>query len=263
MSSISLKKSSPFGLSGAMSGGHLARSMMLVEITTLVRSLAADADKATIVNAIQQENVLEKPTQSSRVKSLRHLTQLYGLDPSQAAFRVLWHFGHEDLDSLPQLCLVSAYARDPQFRQSFELVRTLRPGALLEPATMEAHIETGFPGRFSLAMKKSLAQNVSTSWTFSGHLEGRARKIRTLPQPRPASAAYAMFIGYLLGVRGERLLESPYASLVASSQAQLLAALSLASAKGLFSFKRAAGVVEFDFSSLLTAEEQRVLNDSH
>ena len=165
MSPTSLKKSSPFGLSGAMTGGHLGRSMMLVEMTTLVRSLAADAGKETIVNAIQQENVLEKPTQSSRVKSLRHLIQLYGLDPSQAAFRVLWHFGHEDIDSLPQLCLVSAYARDPQFRQSFELIRTLRPGALLEPATMEAHLETGFPGRFSLAMKKSLAQNVSTSWT--------------------------------------------------------------------------------------------------
>ena len=258
-----LKKSTPFGLSDAISGGHSARSMMLVEMTTLVRSLPVDAGKDAIANAIQEENILEKPTQSSRLKSLRHLTQLYGLDPSQAAFRVLWHFGHEDLDSLPQLSLVSAYARDPQFRQSFELVRTLRPGALLEPAAMNAHLEAEFPGRFSAAMKKSLAQNVSTSWMFSGHLKGRARKIRTLPQPRPASAAYAMFIGYLLGIRGERLLESPYASLVASGQSQLLAALSLASAKGLISFKRAAGVVDFDFSSLLTPEEQRTLDDSH
>lgn len=74
-------------------------------------------------------------------------------------------------EALPQLCLVSAYAHVPQLRHSFELIRTLRPGEALERSTMEQHLENGFPGRFSPAMKKSMAQNVNTvvdCWRASG-----------------------------------------------------------------------------------------------
>ena len=251
------------GFSNASTGGHTARSMMFLEMRALVRSLPVAAQQGDFTRAIVDENVLDKPTQASRVKSLRHLTELYGLDPSRALFRVLWQLGHADLDSLPQLCLVCAYARDPQLRQSFELVRMLRLGETLERSTMEQHLEAGFPERFSPAMKKSMAQNVDTTWTFGGHLAGKARKTKQSPEPRPISATYAMFVGYLTGLRGEQLLDSAFAALVSSSRSQLLVALRLASAKGLLSLKSAAGIVEFDFSSLLTPVEQGLLHESH
>lgn len=251
------------GFSKAISGGHSARSMMLVEMQILFRSMPLAVAKNDFIKAIVEENVLEKPTLSSRKKSLRHLTDLYSMDPSKALFRVLWKLGHADLDSLPQLCLVCAYARDPQLRHSFELVRKLRLGEVLVKADMEQHLESGFPGRFSLATKASMAQNVNTTWTFSGHLAGKVKKVRQLPTPRPVSAAYAMFVGYLTGLRGERLLNSPYAFLVSSNRSQMQAALSLASAKGLLSLKQAAGIVEFDFSSLLTSTEKELLHESN
>lgn len=241
----------------------MSRSMMFLEMRTLVRAMPLTATMEDFSKAIVDENILEKPTMSSRTKSFRHLIQLYGMDISQAMFRVLWELGHADIDSLPQLCLVCAYARDPQLRHSFELIRTLRIGEVLERVVMEQHLEKGFPGRFSPAMKSSLAKNVNTSWTYGGHLAGKAIKTRQLPAPRPASAAYAMFAGYLTGLRGERLLDSAFASLVASNRAQLQTALSLASAKGLLSLKQAAGIVEFDFSNLLTSAEQELLHESH
>jgi hypothetical protein len=219
--------------------------------------------QADFARVIVDENILEKPTHGSRIKSLRHLNELYGLDPSRALFRALWSLGHSDLESLPQLCLVCAYARDPQLRQSFELIRLLRVGDVLERVSMEQHLEIGFPGRFSPAMKKSMAQNVNTTWTFGGLLGGKARKTRKAPQARPISAAYAMFAGYLTGLRGEQLLDSAFASLVASNRLDLLAALRLASAKGILSLKGAAGIVEFDFSTLLTPTELGLLNESH
>jgi hypothetical protein len=237
--------------------------MMFLEMRALVRAMHLTVTKDDFTKAIVEENVLEKPTLSSRKKSLRHLFELYGMDTSEALFRVLWDFGHADLDSLHQLCLVCAYARDPQLRHSFELVRTLRLGEVLERVAMEKHLENGFPGRFSPAMKKSMAQNVNTTWTFGGHLAGRAKKTRRLPEPRPVSAAYAMFVGYLTGLRGERLLNSAFASLVTSNRTQLIAALSLASAKGLLSLKQAAGIVEFDFHNLLTSAEKALLHESH
>ena len=111
-------------------------------------------------------------------------------------------------------------------------------------------------------MKKSLAQNVSTTWSSSGHLAGKVKKSRCLPEPRPVSAAYAMFVGYLTGLRGERLLDSAYAALVASNRSQLQGALALASARSLLKLKQAAGVVEFEFSNLLTPTERAMLHES-
>lgn len=254
---------SPLGFRNASIGGHAARSMMLLEMRALVRALPLIVTRDDFFKSIVEENVLEKPTLSSRKKSLRHLMELYGLDPSKALFRVLWEFGHADFDSLPQLCLVCTYARDPQLRQSFELVRTLRLGEVLDRTLMEEQLERGFPGRFSPAMKKSMAQNVNTTWTFGGHLAGKVKKTCCHPEPRPISAAYAMFVGYLTGLRGERLLDSAFASLVASNRSQLQASLSLASSKGLLSLKQAAGIVEFDFSNLLTPAEKALLNESH
>jgi len=258
-----LIQDNPLGFSKAILGAHSARSMMFLEMRALVREMPLTVTKNDFIKAIVEENILQKPTLSSRKKSLRHLMELYGMDPSKALFRVLWDFGHAVLDSLPQLCLVCAYARDSQLRHSFELIRTLRLGEVLVRADMEHHLENGFPGRFSPAMKKSMAQNVNTTWTFGGHLAGKKRKTRQLPEPRPVSAAYAMFVGYLTGLRGERLLDSAFASLVASNRSQLQAALSLASAKGLLSLKQAAGIVEFDFSNLLTSAEKALLHESH
>ena len=165
-----LKQVNSFGFSIASSGAHFARSMMFLEMRTLVRSMPLAVTQDDFTRAIVEENVLEKPTQGSRSKSLHHLIELYSLDPSRALFRVLWQLGHSDPDSLPQLCLICAYARDAQLRHSFELIRTLRLGEVLERASMEQHLEFGFPGRFSPAMKKSMAQNVNTTWTFGGLL---------------------------------------------------------------------------------------------
>jgi len=252
-----------FGFSSAILGGHSARSMMFLEMRMLVHAMPVTVTLGDFVKAIVEENILEKPTLSSRKKSLRHLFELYGMDPAKALFRVLWNLGHSDIDSLPQLCLVCAYARDPQLRHSFELIRSLRLGEVLDRSAMEQHLENGFPSRFSIATKASMARNVNTTWTFGGHLAGRAKKTRRLPEARPISAAYAMFVGYLTGLRGERLLDSTFAALVSPNRSQLKTALALASARGLLSIKQAAGIVEFDFSNLLTPAEQEFLHESH
>ena len=44
-----------------------------------------------------------------------------------------------------------------------------------------------YPGRYTPKMLRSLSQNCASSWTQSGHLEGKVRKERTRPEvsPRP------------------------------------------------------------------------------
>jgi hypothetical protein len=128
---------------------------------------------------------------------------------------------------------------------------------------MEAHLEEGFPGRFSASMKKSLAQNVNTTWTVAGHLKGKARKTRAIPQPTVAASTYAMFAGFLLGFRGEMLLQSVFAALVGASSFTLVQHLATASARGWVRFRHAGGVSEIDFAPLLTAHELEVLLGAH
>jgi hypothetical protein len=61
--------------------------MMYLEMRTLVRAMSRGAAvKDDFAKAIVDDNILDKPTLASRKKSLRHLTELYGLDPSKALF---------------------------------------------------------------------------------------------------------------------------------------------------------------------------------
>lgn len=152
----------PLGLRHTQVGGHIARSMMLTELQAVLSQTPPTAHLADIERAVVDENILNKPTLVSRRKSLRHLQELYGLDVARALFRVLRDFSARDPGSIPLLALVCAYSRDSQLRQSFELIGRLRVGEVLSRETMEAHLETAFPGRFSLATKKSMAQNVNT-----------------------------------------------------------------------------------------------------
>lgn len=50
-------------------------------------------------------------------------------------------------------------------------------------------------------MLSAIARNASSSWTQSGHLTGRQKKIRTQPIVTVGSVAYALALGYLEGDR--------------------------------------------------------------
>lgn len=243
-----------FGFSSAKTGGHMARSMMLGELQLL---LAISDLKAPVEfrRVIEQENVLGKPTVSSRQKSFRHLVELYGLDTSQALFRVLLRFAALAPDSLPLLALVCVFCRDPQLRGSFTLLEQTNPATPIPRRLMEEHLETLFPDRFSPAMKQSLAQNVNTTWTVSGHLHGRAVKTRSLPSPSFLATTYALFAGYLAGLRGDFLLQSVFSRLVAVSPPQAIEHLKEASKQGFLRLRHAGGVTEIDFSPLLNESE--------
>ncbi len=87
-------------------------------------------------------------------------------------------------------------------------------------------------------------------------LEGRTRKIRRRVVARPASATYAIALGYLLGQRGQRLFRTFWASALDSSADQFQALAAIAKRQGLLDMKVSGDVVEIHFPSLLTAAER-------
>jgi len=241
----------------------MSRSMMLPELRVLFAEVPADAHRADYRVAIVDDNVLGKPTFSSRRKAEKHLYELYGLAPSLALFRVLRRFNGDDPDSLPLLALTCAFCRDAQLRASFPLIEDLKPGEVLPRERMEAHLEAAFPEQYSEAMKVALAKNVNTTWTVAGHLKGRVVKRRATPQPRVAASTYAMFAGYLLGLRGEILVSSAFSRLVSADPSVIVSHLSTAARNGWLRFRHAGGVVEIDFSGLLLPDEEALLHGAH
>jgi hypothetical protein len=243
------------GFRSGLSGGLLSRTMMLDELALVLAQTRPAATLHEIAAAITEENILGKPTTSSRIKSYRHLVELYGLDSGKALFRVLRKLAALDPASLPTIALVCVFCRDPQLRTSFGLIRTLSLGEHLPRERVETYLGSAFPERFSPASLKSIAQNTSASWTSAGHLLGRTKKYRSHPTARPIAVGYAMLAGYLAGLRGHRLLTSEFAELATAQLSLIPGMLSIASARGLLGFKQAGGVIELDFSPLLTPQE--------
>ena len=249
-----------FGFSSRRSGGHMARSMMLTELRLLFAAVPAAAGRPDYRAAILEGNALGKPTFSSRQKSEKHLYELYGLDPALALFRLLRRFAAEDPDSLTLLALTCAFCRDAQLRSSFAPIEALQPGEVLSPARMVAHLEMAFPERYSPAMKASLAKNVNATWAAAGHLKGVAIKRRALPQPAVAASVYAIFAGYLLGLRGDTLVSSVFARLVGADVSRVLSHLAQGAQRGWLRLRHGGGVIETDFSALLTPQEEALLH---
>ena len=115
---------------------------------------------------------------------------------------------------------------------------------------METHIEAVFPNRFSAATLKSTAQNLNSSWTKAGLLSGRAVKIRHRANPTPGNAAYAVFLGYVAGLRGLSLFGSPYAKLLDCSAERSLELAQQAAQKGWISVNHIGDVFDVSFPNL-------------
>lgn len=250
-----------FGFRMGRSGAHASRTMMLVELQTLLDAVPANATKSDYIEGVVDANLLGKGTAKARELTAKHLVELYGLDEGLCLFRVFHRLWQQDAPARPVLALTLALARDPLLRLSRPLMLSKRPGEALDRREMEDVLDQAEPGRFSAASLKSFAQNINGSWTQAGFLHGRARKVRAQPTLTPTNLAFALFLGHLEGLRAQRLFASDWARLMSASQDELIALAQSASRRGLLVFMNAGGVMEVRFPGYLTSEEEEWLHE--
>ena len=239
------------GFSGETGGAHASRTIMVDELQRLFDFISdPGATRQQYSAAIIEHNVLGKRSAKTRTLTFRHLVDLYGLDPNLPVFRGLRFFWDREPDGRPILALLCAYARDALLRTSAPFIAATSEGNRITREELEAHLESVFPSRFSEATLKSTAQNLNSSWTKSGHLSGRTKKYRRRADPTPGSAAYAVFLGHLTGLRGLSLFNSAYAKLLDCSSEQVLELTQQAGQKGWLSINHIGDVVEVSFPSL-------------
>jgi hypothetical protein len=191
----------------------------------------------------------------------RHLADLYALNPNVTLFRTLTYFWKRDPQGHPLLALLCAYARDAVLRLSAPFILEMTAGTATGREEMEAFLDAVEPGRFSKATLKSTAQNLNGTWTQSGHLVGRVRKVRTQAEATPGAVAYALLLGYLAGERGESLFRSDYARLLDCPLERAVDLAEEAARRGWIVFKRVGDVIEVLFPQLLTPQEQEWMRE--
>lgn len=236
---------------------------MLEELSLLLDAVPFDAARRRYADAAVADNCLSKRTASNRAISFQHLKELYALDPNVPLFRVLRRMWADHAASRPLLALLLALARDPLLRTTATAVLPMAAGSELPHQPIKETVAEAVGARLNDSTLDKVVRNALSSWTQSGHLRGRSRKIRQAVEASPAVTAFALLIAYATGRRGQRLFESPWAAVLDSSPAALSESALDARKLGLLDFKQSGSMMEVAFPALLTARDRRLMHGTH
>ena len=231
-------------------GTHTSRTIMLAELTTLLQTTSRLSGRAEYASAIIEANCLAKRTVSTRRLTNQRLAELYGLDPSIPLFRVLRKLWDTDGAGRPLLGIQCAIARDPLLAATAPAILALALGAefLREPMRVALHEVAG--DRFNERVLEKVLRNAASSWTQSGHLEGRALKKRRQVHPTPANVAYSLFLAHCAGFRGQELFSCGWMQVLDCSQSAARELSLDAKRLGLIDLRMAADVIELNLDRL-------------
>ena len=228
---------------------------MLSELRLLLAACPASATYEQYSEAIVERNVLLKRTEATRRESLRRLRELYGLNKGLAVFRALRDLWETAPAEQPLLALLAALARDPLLRASAKPIILAQPGNPISADMISEAVQRQLPGRFNPMTLASIGRHAASSWTQSGHLRGRANKVRAKAAAGPAGTAYALLLGYLCGARGESLFDTFWTQVTDAPASLLHERAFAASRSGYLEYRHAGDMTEVRFSYLLRQEE--------
>ena len=245
------------GFREGVSSVHTSRTMMLGELSLVLDHVGPGARPEEYLSAIVEQNVLGKPTRTTRKRTAQRLAELYALDRTRPVFRLLRHFWSADASARPLLAFLAATARDPLLRATTPFVVALPVGAGVTPTQVAQHLSETYPKRFRESTGLATAQRLASSWTQAGYLSGKANKKRTRPAATPVGVTFALVLGHLCGLRGKMLLDTAWTRALDRTAAEVADLAAEASRQGWMTYKAAGSVVEVTFPGLLTPQEEK------
>lgn len=252
-----------FGFRVGEKGTHTSRTIMLEEITALLAAVPAEAQPEDYATCAVEDNCLGKKTLATRKLTLQRLRELYALDPETSLFRIFRTLWDVDEFSLPQLALMMGLARDPLLRITMPSVINTTVGGDFSRTTMANDLEARLQGRLNQSVLDKVVRNAASSWTQSGHLKGRAHKVRMQLRPTAVSATLALLLAFVLGRRGTQLLNNPWTSVLDVSEGEVKRVAEDAHRLGLLNMKGAGGFLDISFPNLLTEKDEDLIRGTH
>lgn len=239
-------------------GSHISRTIMLAELKRLLDVVPGGSLPDSYRFAIATQNVLEKGTNSTRQKSLRHLRELYSLSEAVPIFAVLRRLYLADPQGLPLLAFLCAWSRDPLLRATTSAISPVSEGMEVTSDLLAKAIADAFPGQYSELNQNKIARNAASSWTQSGHLEGRAHKVRRRVHPSIGPVAMALWLADIAAFHGTACFSSPFLRLLDLSADQARTRAMEAHRYGLLTMRAVGEIVELTFPGFPSIE--RVLS---
>lgn len=225
---------------------HTARTMMFNELSALISQRIFDED------GIVEFNVLNKKTKYSSTYTLRLLSKLYDFRNQNdlwKAFTYLWGISEEKDRRL--MTLLYAIRNDSLLQLSIPVVINTQKGKKVAVEAIREQIEKAYPERFTPNTLHSSAQNVASSWKQAGYIIGKVRNLRVAVNPAYTSVLFALYLGKIDGLAGEKLLKSQWVHLLELSETRLKELVSEAAIKELITYKHGGGVVAIAFDNLI------------
>ena len=230
---------------------------MLDELEALLATCSPSASRDEYLLAINEDNCLGKRTAATRRLSGQRLSELYALDPEVPLFRVMRHCWYADQEGRPLLALLLALARDPLLRASVAPVLRMQPGEELARQQIADALRKVVKDRLSDSTLDKVVRNTASSWTQSGHLKGRGRKVRQRVTPTAVSMAFALLMGYLSGNRGQANFETLWAMVLDAPAGEMMQLAADARRLGFLDMTQSGGVIEISFARLLAVDDRR------
>ena len=231
-------------------GTHTSRTIMLRELTAALAAVPADAARADYANAIIEDNCLGKSTASTRRLTNQRLGELYALDPNIPLFRVMRRLWDLDEAGRPLLALLASMARDPLLLATAPAVIPLADGAEFLREPMKEALRSAVGDRLNDSILNKVVRNAASSWTQSGHLEGRTLKARRVVRATPTAMAFALYLGSAVGFRGFPLLSSGWVNVLDSSPSSARELALAAKRLGLIDLRMAGEVLDLRLERL-------------
>ncbi len=245
-----------FGLRFGEKGTHTSRTMMFAELSDLLKFTPAAGTMAEYRAAIVDDNLLGKRTLATRKLTFQRLSELYGLNPAVPIFRVMRQLWDADRAGRPMLAFLVALARDPLLRMTTDAVLMAPVGRPVPTRELDDALEQRLGKRLSPAVRHKVARNAASSWTQSGHLQGRTSKRRVKPAASPSVACMALVLGYATGLRGRALFTSDWARALDVSHAELVQLVRAGNRQSLMNYREVGDIIEVQFPTLLRPYEE-------
>ena len=227
---------------------HTSRTIMFAELSKVMNH---GIENDNYSDSLQQ-NVISKTTRSGITKTSRYLKSLYDLDVSHAQFLAFKHFwsisGEKDK---PLLAIIYAIGSDYLLKNSIPVINNTEIGKKVTVESIESYLENLYPQKYSANTKRSMAQNIASSWKQAGFITGKVKNIRTQPEINYLVVTFALLLAYLNGLRGDFILKSDWVRALSLDERTVRSLAIEAGKRDLLQYQFAGNVTSITFKNLL------------
>lgn len=227
---------------------HTARTMMFLELS---RVMDFSAENDTYLEAMGN-NVFGKRSQDNVRKSSHLLTQLYQFDVTRTKFKAFKTFWLDcDEPERAHIALLFAVNNDYLLAESVQVIAHCKVGEKVKVETLMENVEKYHPNRFTESTLRSVAQNIASSWKQAGFIKGKVKNIRSQPAIGYKVVAFAMFLSFLDGERGDFIMHSKSVSALCLGESKLRELAIEASKRDYLNYQYAGSVTAISFDNIL------------